>query len=173
MSLPSFDIIVAHDTHRGIGKNNTLPWHLPEDMAHFKRITSTSISDVPNTVIMGRKTYDSLPDAFKPLPKRRNIVVSASNRTYSGAETASSITDALTRCCSNSAIFCIGGSRIYDAMITHPLCRYLYITHIDTQVDCDTFFPAYESTFRCIDASDMQHSTTGIAFRFATWKKKT
>ncbi|MDF3035029.1 MAG: diacylglycerol kinase [Paucimonas sp.] len=128
---PCLTLIVAIDAHRGIGVNNTLPWRLPEDLAHFKRTTSG------HTVIMGRKTFDSI---GRPLPNRRNIVITRnSDWRHEGTETAGSIEQAIKLAGAEDEIFIIGGAQIFaDAL---PLAGKLIVTEIDTGFDCDTFFP--------------------------------
>lgn len=125
-------IVVATDENRAIGKDNSLLWHLPADLKHFKTITSG------HTVIMGRKTFESI---GKPLPNRRNIVIT-SNVDYvkEDVSVANSFEDALELCKSEENVFVIGGARVFnDALsLTHTL--YLTIVHHKFK-DADTFFP--------------------------------
>ena len=76
--MKPFSIVVAIDSQHGIGKNNDLPWHLPADLKHFKFITTNSAVGKRNVVVMGRKTWDSIPEKFRPLPNRTNVVLSKS-----------------------------------------------------------------------------------------------
>ena len=123
-------LIVAMDAARGIGIDNRLPWHLPQDLAHFKRTTSG------HTIIMGRKTFDSI---GRPLPNRRNIVVSRNpDWRATGVESATSLADALQLTASEDA-FVIGGAQIYNQAL--PLAQRLIITEIAKQFECDAFFP--------------------------------
>lgn len=130
-------IIIAAISNNGvIGKNNSLPWHLPEDLRKFKRET------VGNTVVMGRKTWESLPT--KPLPGRQNIVVTR-NPCYhaAGAEVVPSI-EAAVNISEHEKVFIIGGSELYAHAI--ELADVLSITEIHASVDGDTFFPRIDTS---------------------------
>jgi dihydrofolate reductase len=123
-------IIVAIAENRAIGKNNQLLWHMPNDLKHFKEITSG------RTIIMGRKTYESV---GKPLPKRRNIVVTRQDITIPGCEVVKSIGDGLALCAGDDEVFIGGGAEIYrEAM---KLTNRIYLTVIHKIFDADTFFP--------------------------------
>ena len=123
-------IIVATAKIHAIGKDNKLLWYLPNDLKHFKDVTTG------HTVIMGRKTYESV---GKPLPKRRNIVVTQQSITIEGCEVAGSIEDALELCAGEDEVFIVGGAQIYRQAI--PLTDRIYLTVIDQDFDGDTFFP--------------------------------
>ena len=125
-------MIAVVDQNRAIGLNNNLLCHLPNDLKFFKRVTSG------HTVIMGRRTYESLP--VKPLPNRKNIVVSRSLFVLlPGCILASSIEDALNQCGESEDCFVIGGAQIYRQMM--PLSQKLYITRIHHSFEADTWFP--------------------------------
>lgn len=129
-TLHDLTAVVAMDADRGIGKNNALAWHLPEDLAHFKRVT------VDKPIIMGRKTFESI---GKPLPMRENIVLSQSaDCRHQGVKCVHTIEQALDVVGSQPATV-IGGSEIYRLMM--PYVRRLIITEIDAKFDCDKFFP--------------------------------
>ena len=135
-------IIAAMDKKRGIGKNNKIPWHIPEDFKRFKALTSG------HPIIMGRKTWDSLP--LKPLPNRTNIVVtrdlSFSFARPGLAKLAGSLEEALRQAMlaqGNDEAFVIGGGQIYDQTIKKGLVDKLYLTIVDGKFDADTFFPDY------------------------------
>jgi dihydrofolate reductase len=135
-------LIAALTRNRVIGKNNDLPWHLPDDMRYFMNTT------LGHAVIMGRKNFDSLPPKFKPLKDRYNIVISA-QREYkaTGAAVVSSWEEALQEATKNSArneIFVIGGAQIYTLALPHA--DRLYLTEIDADVEGDTFFPGYDKS---------------------------
>ena len=131
--MTNLTIIVAVDAQRGIGVNNTLPWRLPEDMAHFKRITSGHI------VIMGRKTFDSIGRA---LPNRRNIVITRNLEwRHEGVETVPSLAAAIALL-DGQAGFIIGGAQIYAEAIFVADC--VIMTEIDHSFACDAFFPALD-----------------------------
>ncbi|WP_342647944.1 dihydrofolate reductase [Mucilaginibacter sp. CSA2-8R] len=123
-------IVVAIATNNAIGKNNQLLWHLPNDLKHFKEITSG------HTVIMGRKTYESV---GRPLPKRRNIVVTRQAIEIPGCEVASSIQEAIAIGRRDSDLYIIGGAEIYRQAL--PLTDSIYLTIVHQAFEADTFFP--------------------------------
>ena len=126
-------IIVGIDAKRGIGIANKLPWRLPEDMAHFKRTTTG------HPIIMGRKTFDSI---GRPLPNRRNIVITRNAGWHKdGVETVNSV-DAAIALAGAEEVFIIGGAQIYEEAL--PRADRLIVTEIDRQFDCDAFFPAID-----------------------------
>ena len=128
-------IIVAISDDYGIGKDNDLLWHIPEDLKRFKRITTGK------TIIMGKKTWESLPK--RPLPNRRNIVITdLAGETFPGAESAYSIEDAASKCGKDEEVFIIGGGSIYRQFM--PLCDRLYITHVHKSTPADIYFPIIE-----------------------------
>ncbi len=171
-----FDIVVAHDHSKGIGKNNQLIWSIPEDMAFFKQLT-TSSNKTMHTVIMGRATYDSLPQRFKPLPGRHNVVLTRSKRqnepnTYfvTSIQAALEQAKALFDSQQTEKVFCIGGGQIYRDMINHPHCKTLYITKVLQSFDCDAFFPEYETSFTCHSSTDVKLSAKQhLQYQFQTW----
>jgi dihydrofolate reductase len=132
--MPScLTIIVAIDNRGGIGIDNALPWHLPEDLAHFKRTTSGY------PIIMGRKTFDSI---GKPLPNRRNIVVTRNpGWQHEGVDTAASL-DAAIALAGDSEAFIIGGAQIFVEAL--PYVNKLIVTEIEKPFDCDVFFPGID-----------------------------
>ncbi|MES2830940.1 MAG: dihydrofolate reductase [Pseudomonadota bacterium] len=142
----TLSIIVATDRDRGIGIDNRLPWRLPEDLAHFKRMTTG------HPIIMGRKTFESI---GRPLPGRRNIVITRNPAwQHEGVDCVSSISQALalvqlpsteqadSNMSAETEAFVIGGAEIYRQAL--PLCTRLVVTEIDKVFDCDTFFPAID-----------------------------
>jgi dihydrofolate reductase len=160
MSLPRITFIVAMDRKRGIGVNNQLPWHLPEDLAHFKRTTTG------HPIIMGRKTYESI---GRPLPNRRNIVVTR-NRDWqaAGVETASSPQDACSLVPEGEQAFIIGGAELF--VQTLPLADCLIVTEIDSEYPCDTFFPEINSdAWKEIDRREYHSATSGLAYAIVTY----
>jgi dihydrofolate reductase len=127
-------IIVAISENRAIGKDNKLLWHLPADLKHFKDITSG------HSIIMGRKTYESV---GKPLPKRRNIVVTRKPIQIEGCEVVNSIEAALELCKNEHEVFIGGGAEIYrEAM---HLTDRIYLTIVHKEFDGDTYFPQINS----------------------------
>jgi len=151
-------IVVAHSANRVIGHEGALPWRLPSDLRRFRELTSG------HTVLMGRRTYESLPDAFRPLPDRRNLVLS-SDPAYraQGAEVFASLPEALAAC--EGDCFVIGGEVTYrDAL---PLCERLYTTEIDAEMEGDAFFPELDPVqWRLVeDAGREVENELGFAFR--------
>jgi dihydrofolate reductase len=125
-------IIVAVSEDWGIGKNNELLWHISEDLKRFKRLTTG------NTIIMGKKTWESLPR--RPLPGRTNIVLTDNqNEIIDGSITAYSIKDALDKCQKNEEVFIIGGGSIYRQFMA--IADKLYITHVHKKAPADIYFP--------------------------------
>lgn len=131
-------LIAALSKNRVIGKDNDLPWHLPDDMKYFMQTTKG------HYVIMGRKNYDSIPEKFKPLADRTNIVVTRQkNFSAPGCTVVHSLEAALELAKSNQEkeTFIIGGSEIYNQGL--PLATRLYLTEIDATIEGDTFFPEF------------------------------
>ena len=125
-------IIVAVSEDLGIGKDNELLWHISEDLKRFRRLTTG------NAVIMGKKTWESLPR--KPLPGRKNIVLTDNpQEVIENAITAYSLQDAINKCSSDEEIFIIGGGSIYRQYM--PLADRLFITHVHRKADADIYFP--------------------------------
>lgn len=164
--MQNISIIVAIDQQNGIGKNNQLLCYLPNDLKHFKQITSG------RTVIMGRKTYESLPNGA--LPNRRNIVISRnSSLDLPSCEMALSLSDALLLCKKETEVYIIGGASIYKQAF--PLAQTLYVTQIEDAFEADTFFPNIEtSEWRKIEdekhAQDEKHCAR---YSFEKWERKT
>lgn len=132
-------LIAAQDRNGAIGRDNTIPWHVPEDFAFFKQVTSGS------AIIMGRKTWDSLPR--KPLPNRLNIVVSRTRTEPVPGQVLLKLDEALdyARSHGHDEVFCIGGAQIYRQMM--PLADRILLSTVDTDIaDADAFFPAMSPT---------------------------
>jgi len=149
-----------------IGRDNRLLWRLPEDMAHFKALT------LGHPVIMGRKTWDSLPEKFRPLPGRRNLVLSRQpGLGLAGAEVFATLGEALAACAAAPQVFVIGGAQIYAAAL--PLARRLELTEIDADFDADSFFPPWDrQAFECTARSSHHSVQQGWHYDFATYDRK-
>ncbi len=151
--MTPFSIVVAMDQNRGIGRDGKLPWHLKCDLQHFKEITTkTQDKSKRNAVIMGRKTWDSLPAQFRPLPNRLNIVVTRNEDLQfpQGILRADGIAQALeltTASRSVESVYVIGGAQIFERAIARPECRKIYLTQILHSFDCDVFFPPFVDFF--------------------------
>jgi dihydrofolate reductase len=127
-------LIVATDENKLIGNNNQLPWHLPADLAHFKNLTQNNI------VVMGRKTYDSLPEQYRPLPNRKNVIISRnSNLKIANCEVFSSLETIIKAFEDKAKLMIIGGMSIYEQAL--PLVDKIYLTTIHHKFTGDAFFP--------------------------------
>jgi dihydrofolate reductase len=123
-------IVVAISENHVIGKDNKLLWHLPNDLKHFKDITTG------HTIIMGRKTYESV---GKPLPRRRNIIITRQAISIDGCEVVDSIEAALALCKDEPEVFIVGGAEIYRLLL--HLTNRIYLTIIHKEFEGDSFFP--------------------------------
>ena len=143
-------VIAAVDENFGIGKNNDLPWHFKKDMEFFKKTTTeTEDPNKQNMLIMGSKTWESIPEKYRPFKDRENAVL-AWDPEYKakGATVYGSIDEALESAGDDiENIFFIGGGMIYKESIKHPKLTGVYLTHIEKQYDCDTFFPQIPEKF--------------------------
>jgi dihydrofolate reductase len=146
MKKPIISLIAAIGRHRELGLNNDLIWKIPEDLKHFKNVTSR------HTVIMGQKTYESI---GKPLPDRRNIILSRdSNFEANGCEICHSIEESLKLVTDDEEVFFIGGASIYTQSI--KFADKLYLTMIDATSEADTFFPEYND-FKITEESSLKN----------------
>lgn len=133
-------LIVAMDLERGIGRNNDLMWHLPADMKFFKETTQNHI------VVMGRKNYESIPEKYRPLPNRENVVLTR-NEGYEAADC--NVFHSLDECLSyyknenERTVFIIGGGQIYKEALEANVIDEMFITHINKTYGADTFFPQF------------------------------
>ena len=141
-----FSIIVATNLSNGIGINNALPWKIKADMAFFKTMTTTAPVGKFNVVIMGRKTFESLPDPVRPLPERMNLVITTNHEYPSeGITIIPSLEAGLARCASDPTVhrvFVIGGAQVYDTAVEHHKLDTIYLTRVINTTQCDAYFPA-------------------------------
>jgi dihydrofolate reductase len=151
-------LIWAQARNGVIGRGGVLPWHLPEDLAHFKRTTLGA------PVIMGRKTWESLPPRFRPLPGRRNIVITRQADWHApGAERADSVEAAVALCAGADTAWITGGAEIFR--LAEPLADIAVVTEIDADYEGDTHAP--ELGPRWTETRRERHvSTTGLAYSF-------
>jgi len=158
--------LVWAQAHGGvIGADGGMPWHVPEDLAHFRAVTGAS------DVIMGRRTWESLPPRFRPLPGRRNIVVTRTEGwSEGGAERAASLDDALHRA-SGERAWVIGGGTLYAEAIHRA--DVIELTRLDVDVEGDTFAPALEGwALAATEPAEGWHtSQSGIRYRFETHRR--
>ena len=158
------NMIFARSRNGVIGKNNAMPWHLPEDLAHFKQLTSGW------PVIMGRKTWDSLPPKFRPLPHRTNVVITRqADWTEPGAVVAASLPEALRLCAASEEVWVIGGAQIYAQ--AEPFAQRVEVTEIAEDFQGDAFAPLLDSRWVEV-ARDNRVSSTGMAFSFVTYENR-
>jgi dihydrofolate reductase len=147
-----------------IGAGNTIPWRVPEDVAHFKATT------LGHTVVMGRKTWESLPPRFRPFSGRRNIVVTRDPRwAAEGTERAGSIAGALERVTPSSTAWVIGGGEIYRAALEHATM--LSVTEVDTTVEGDAYAPAVDASWTVSEDTGWQSSRSGLRYRIRQYSR--
>ena len=148
-----------------IGRDGGIPWRIPEDMARFRALT------MGHPVVMGRRTWESLPDQFRPLPGRGNIVVSRNpDWSAQGADRAGSVREALDLLESESQVFVIGGGEIYAAAL--PFADELVLTEIDADVEGDTTFPEWErGAFESVSRSE-HVAADGTTYAFVTYRRR-
>lgn len=159
----NINIVVAIAANNAIGKNNKLLWHLPKDLKHFKNLTTG------HTVIMGRKTFDSV---GKPLPNRRNIVVTRQDIQIEGCEVVNSLEAALELAKGEAEVDIVGGAEIYRQAM--PLINFIYLTIVHQDFDADTFFPEidyseWQEISRENHQTDEKHA---FPFSFITLKRR-
>jgi dihydrofolate reductase len=156
-------LVVAYARNRVIGRDGGLPWHLPSDMQHFRELTTGG------TVVMGRKTYASIPDKFRPLPGRRNIVLSRDVAFRApGAEVASSLEAALEAC--GRDCFVIGGGATYTEAL--PDAERVYATEVADDVEGDTFFPELaDDVWACVSSGEPV-AENGHEFRIRVYERR-
>lgn len=159
---PRIYLLVAVASNGIIGANGQLPWHLPEDLQHFKRLT------MGHPVIMGRRTWESLKG--RPLPGRENIVVTRTpGYEAPGAAVASSLESALALCAGESVAFVIGGSRLFEESL--PIADGLVVTEIHKDFAGDTWFPPYDRSRWRESQREAHTSTDGMRFDFVLYEK--
>lgn len=170
--MVNFNVIVALSRkNNGIGLNNTIPWKLPKDMGYFRSITTGSSK---NAVIMGRKTWESIPEKFRPLPNRINIILS-SNYSVNLENTivCSNFESSLEYCQqieNLEEVFVIGGEQIYNIALQHPNLNKVYVTEIYNEFECDKYFPKIDKeSYRLISVSDFEKEND-INFRYLVYQ---
>ena len=156
-------LIYARARNGTIGKEGQMPWHLPEDLAHFKRVT------LGQPVIMGRKTWDSLPARFRPLPGRTNIVITRQAEwNAEGALRAASIEEAMQLCGDVPDAWIMGGAEIYRQ--AEPLASTAVVTEIDADFDGDAFAPELGAAWQEIQR-EPHVGANGLTFSFVTYQQ--
>jgi len=152
MPLPRLIAIVGMARNRVIGKDGTLPWHLPEDLKFFKKTT------MGHPILMGRKTFESI---GKPLPGRQNIVLSSTLPPREGVEVIRNVGELAQVCQPSQTVFLIGGAQLFETLL--PQCDGLYLTWIEHPYEGDTWFPEFEDLF---EAPEVIGCGEGMEFRY-------
>ena len=148
-----------------IGRDNGIPWRVPEDARHFRALT------IGHPVVMGRRTWDSLPSPYRPLPGRRNVVLSRDpDWRAAGAERAGSLDEALGLVDGAPRVFVIGGADVYAAAL--PIADDLLLTEIDADVDGDTVFPPFDATDFEETSRERLVSEAGVPLSFVTYTRR-
>lgn len=161
--MNNLSIIVAVSENNAIGKNNQLLWHLPADLRHFKELTTG------HTIIMGRKTYDSI---GKPLPNRKSIVITrSSDLVIEGVDVVNSLQEAINSCGANENAFIIGGAEIYNQAM--PYASTIHLTKVHKEYEADTFFPEINPIeWKEIDSVTYQaDEKNNVAYTFSTLER--
>jgi dihydrofolate reductase len=165
-----FSVLVAKTLRGGIGKNNTLPWHIKADLQSFSKRTTN------NVIILGRNTYDSLPK--KPLPNRIHIVISSTLKIDNpNVIVVSNFEQALTESKrfffnQDKNIFVIGGSRVYDDALDNPACGRIYVTQILNDIECDTYISSIPDDDYEIDKIGSVEKQNEIFYQFLEYKRR-
>lgn len=161
--IQMISLIVAHDPNRVIGSNNDLPWHLPEDLAYFKKMT------MGKAMVMGRKTYDSI---GRPLPGRLSIIVTRNPEyTAPGAVVVHDLKEAIEKAKEYAdEVMIIGGAEIFRMVL--GFADRLYITFIQKHYEGDTFFPAYGDEWKLTSTSEEMVSADGTPFSYLVYDRK-
>ena len=149
-------VVVAYSANRVIGRDGDLPWHLPGDLKRFKELTTGA------TVVMGRRTWDSLPERFRPLPNRRNVVISRNG--CEAPEVCRSVEEALA----TGDCFVIGGGEVYAQALPHA--QRVYATEIEGDIEGDARFPDLGAGWREIERSE-RIEENGRAYAFVTYER--
>ena len=173
-----FDCVVAADRRGGIGKDGDLPWpKLKADLAHFARVTTDVAAGAPaghrNAVIMGSKTWRSVPERFRPLPRRLNVVVSRRGlEVPDGVLVAGGLDAALAAARAVpevAGLFVVGGGELYRLAFAHPGCRDVYLTRLDADFACDTFIEL-PPAFACAEVL-AHHDEAGVRYVIERWRR--
>nr|AIA15248.1 Dihydrofolate reductase [uncultured bacterium] len=182
MPKMNFSVVVAATSNTfGIGRKGTLPWKIAEDMEFFKTITSTASSGKINAVIMGRKTYESIPAKFKPLSGRTNVILSRNPELRNvlnlpeSVHVKSNLSDALNLLKEDQAIdriFVIGGESVYREALESKFCSKIYLTEVNTDIpDIDTFFPVIRANVFRMTQRGEEKSNGELKYRFTEYEQ--
>ncbi len=162
--MNQISIVVAISENNAIGKDNQLLWHLPADLKHFKNITTG------HTIIMGRKTYDSI---GKPLPNRRNIIITRQkDLNLEGVEVVNSLEEALSLSKDEEEVFIIGGAEIYKQSVA--VSHRIYLTRVHQEFEADAFFPELDDeSWKEVEKEDhLPDEKNKFAYTFSTLERR-
>lgn len=157
-------MIAAVGPNLELGRKGDLVWHISADLKNFKKLT------LGHPVIMGRKTWESLPK--RPLPGRLNVVLSRSLKSVEGGVVASSFEEAVKACDGEEMPFVIGGADVYAAML--PMATRLFVTNVDAvaPADVDAWFPEFRKDWRLEEAGEWMEDGNGVKYRFESWRRR-
>lgn len=180
--MKTVNLISAVCENNGIGIKGTLPWKLKKEMEYFTKLTTyTEASDCQNAVVMGRKSWESIPPKYKPLSGRLNVVISTTQNNFAdGVLSYKSVSEAIETLQAGfpniETIWVIGGYRIYKEGLDKKLFDKLYITTIRKQFECDAFFPQFNlDDYQMIEEPDIPtaiQEENGIQYEYKVYKKK-
>lgn len=163
-------IIVATDENLGIGKNGTMPWNLKDELKYFQEVTTkTTDPNKQNMVIMGRTTWESIPEQFRPLKNRKNVVLTRNSEFEAAGATVFNSMDAAIASANDSIenVFIMGGAQVYKQAIEQLNLDGLYITKIHKEYDCDAFFPEIPEKFgNPISLGGVEEDNIGYEYLF-------
>ena len=178
--MKNFSLILAVDDKNWLWKDGDLAWRIPEDMKYFKQITTTTYCEnSENAVVMGRKTWDSIPEKFRPLPGRMNCILSSSGtKKWEKIADHTYKFDSLHACMKFVSkrkeiehIFIIWGSQLYNSVLDHPKLQRIYLTQVSWDYECDVFFDGIPENFKLVSKSqDKIHKWA--EYTFLVYKKK-
>lgn len=172
--MKTFNIIVAVCQNAGIGFRGELPWKLQNELKYFAKMTKRGKT---NAVIMGRKTWTSIPENRRPMSQRLNIVLTSSNAsTFDGAVVCKNFGEALQAAAKCDNVWVIGGEAVYREALASQHCCKIYLTEIRQQFECDAFFPEIPKQFVQIEndehvSKDVQHEN-GIEYKYKIFENK-
>jgi dihydrofolate reductase len=165
MQSPEIALIAAVARNGAIGLGNQLIFREAADQKHFREST------MGHPVLMGRKTWDSLPPRFRPLPGRRNVVLSRDiHAQLAGAEVAHDLDQALQLLQDSPRVFVVGGAQLYALAL--PRAQLLVLTELDTDLDADTFFPSWNRAEFVELSSESATTAAGLRYRFVTYRRR-
>ena len=169
----NFSMIAAIDKENGIGKNNDIPWHLPEDLRYFQYVSTGDGKNGRNVIIMGRITWESIPKNYRPLKNRINIVVSS--QTVDDCDhicrNLNQALNSVKEMVNINEIFVVGGEMLYRDAIDLKECQKLYITRINKDFNCDRFFPEIDEEVYKLTSKSLDYIKEDIKYNFLEYNR--